>query len=444
MIQLYVSKRFLVNITFLLCFFPWLRVFPVHAETQPIAAIVALLILCFWGIKRDPLSLTLLWFLLCLGGYYLISLALRIESWGPVSLHTVSYALPILVFLALFDKLGLLSVRFYWVAFWLWLMLGVVQYFDCFSAVKPILDGLLGHIIGRYKSVQLGGSRGVLFWGPEPATAAKGILLLLATGFYFYSAGRMRKRALSCIVAGTLGMTLMNKSGTGGLIYGLFLLMLVIGYLVGVLRRRGFIRLSLHVAVILLVGLLCYRGFLWAQEHGYRSRFSYLADRAFCSLTTGRPPLRYMLIQAGGDRFPLVYIGYASLVRGYPMGHGTGGWLTDMSDMIKSCRRYLFNYRVPLWKPYSYGSAVAFDMGFPGLFLLLMFLLQCAMRIGKDRCCPEIRGIRYALCFTGIFHILLLDMISIPTPWLLLAYVAGTEQKTVIVQGDVTWNRTGS
>jgi hypothetical protein len=74
-------------------------------------------------------------------------------------------------------------------------------------------------------------------------------------------------------------------------------------------------------------------------------------------------------------------------------------------------------------KPNSYASALALDTGVLGLFMLLVFLSLFFVFRKKGKLLPMLSGVRWAMVITAVFHILLNDLITIPTPWLILGYV---------------------
>jgi len=423
------TKRSLVNLAFVLCFFPWLRIFPIDAETQPVAGIVGLIIVILYGVKRNPFSVTLFWFIFLVGGYYGISAVRRPHLLLEVSIQTIAYVLPLFVFLAIYDKLHLLSIRLYFGAFLLWITLGILQYFDCFSFLRPILDTLLGHVISRYRSVPIGGSRGVLFWGPEPAIASKVIILFAASGGFFFSVGRINGRSFAAVLLGTIFMTVLNKSGTGSLILAVFLSGMLWGYFAG-LMRSGNLTSLVSVSIIVVLGcLLTLCTFAWMSREHYQSRLFEIAQVTHEFLAQGQkvswPKVYDLLTRVGTNRFPALYAGYASLYHGYGLGRGTGSWLTDTSESVRECAASSDPYHGLKWKPSSYASAVALDMGFPGLIALLIFLSRFLLVATKSCCQPLARAVIYGMALVAVLHILALDILSVPTPWLLLAYIQG-------------------
>jgi hypothetical protein len=72
-------KRRLVNLTFFCCFFPFLKPLPVRAETQPVAGLVALLIILLYRARKSIYSITLPWFMFIIAGYYAISVVVRLH-----------------------------------------------------------------------------------------------------------------------------------------------------------------------------------------------------------------------------------------------------------------------------------------------------------------------------------------------------------------------------
>ena len=218
------TKRFLVNAAFFFCFFPFLKILPITAETQPIAGIIGLIIILLFGIRRNIFSLALLWFIFIVLGYYMVTSVLKPSLLPKITLNTIAYFIPLFVFLSLQDRMHLLSVKLYFTTLYLWLGLGLLQYFNFIAPLNSLLESTLQHIISHYRSSSYGGARGVAFFSQEPSAGVTSVILLLITGVFFYTAGRISRKSMWQAVAVSFLMILLNKSGTGGLLLAIFVL----------------------------------------------------------------------------------------------------------------------------------------------------------------------------------------------------------------------------
>jgi len=435
------SKRTLVNLTFLFCFFPFLKVLPIRAESQPIAGIIGLLLILLYGVRRNVFSITLLWFIFVILGYYLFSVILRPSFLPQITLHTIAYLVPLFVFLSLHDKLNLLSTRLYFAVLALWLSAGIIQFFGAGTFVGRLLNSVLAIFMNMRYFYHPGDVRGVAFFAADHACAARIIILFLATAVFFFLTDRIGKKKLWLVILATVVMMIMNKSGTGGLIFVIFLLGLFFGAIVGAIRCKLFLSLLRVVSCGLVMSGIIVVALALMSKHGYQSRFMEVAKVAYDLVTAKKDTPFYAskLVFVGGVRFPTVYAGYFSLIHQYGLGHGVASWLTGAvayDDFLRDLRLTSYAQRLKDIKPCSYGAAVAFDMGLPGFVLLLIFLFLFTGVAEKGDCRPFVFGLTWAMLFVSICHILVLDLLTIPTPWLLLAYV----RHMSLVQ---TPNRTG-
>lgn len=424
-------KRKLVNLAFFFCFFPFLKVLPIEAETQPIAGIIALVILLIYGVKRTRYSIALLWLVYVVIGYYFITITFRPFLIPKIALHTIAHLIPLFVFLALYDKMNLLSVKLYFLVLLLWLGLGLIQSFDFASPLKVLTDVVLGHLIADYQSSSFGGARGVAFFSQEPSAGANIVVLLMLTGVFFYTVGRISKRSMWLAVTASIVMAILNKSGTVGFLVTVFALGLFVGYLVAlaktgrmVVLMRKFVCIA-AVAAILIAGLL-----MLVSKFQYSSRFVNVAKIVYNDIIVRKQLSFYVMAKIGGFRFLTVYVGYRSIFDNFGLGHGIASYLTEFDRMAKAAGVVFSDY--PLreserWlkvvKPDSYSATVALDVGVVGLLPLLSFLGFFLFSKPMVRLGPGVLVAKWGMLFVGLLRILLLGFISLPMPWLVLCYV---------------------
>ena len=430
------SKRTLVNITFFLCFFPFVRILRLHSvETEPIAGIIGLLIILLYGIKRNIFSITLIWLMFVITGYCAISIILRPSLFPSIILHTIAYFIPLFVFLSLYDKMDLLSPKVYFVALFIWLAVGVVQYFSLFGFLKPILNDVLGIFISRYASSPLGGARGVVFLGPEPSASSTSIILFMLTALFFYATRKISSVVMWLAVCASLFMLFLNKSGTGMLLFVLIPLGFLGGYLavfVRGLKSFSLPRETIYVPFCagLILVVVWFAAVLLQRQYSYRSRFSDSATAAFDRIVVQRDVSMHTWTRLGGFRVPALYVGYRSLGQNYGLGRGVGSWLTDFDQVARSCGVFLENLpllererNLKVVKPGAYGGTLAFDVGAIGLFVLLLFLSLFLVSKFKTKLPPSVSGPMWCIFFVSALKILFMGLVTLPMPWLGLCYV---------------------
>jgi hypothetical protein len=439
------TKRFLVNIAFFFCFFPFLKVLPITAETQPIAGIIGLIIILHFGIKRNIFSLTLLWFIFIVLGYYMITSALKPSMLPKITINTVAYFIPLFVFLGLQDKMHLLSVKLYFTILYLWLGLGLLQYFNFVAPLNSLLESILQHLISRYQSDAYGVTRGVAFFSQEPSAGATSIILLLITGVYFYAAGRISRKSMWQAVAASLLMVLLNKSGTGGFMLAIFVFGFFIGYCMAFIRDGKFLLFVRKFVLIPAVITLLVAGFLsLASKYNYRSRFIDSANVMYKAVFIHGKANLYTFAMIGGFRFLTLYVGYASLAENFGLGHGTASWLTDFDRVARAAGVYLEDYPLreeerflKAVKPNAYTATVAFDMGIIGLVPLVLFFTFFLFSKARTRLPPPIFAAKFGILLTAIAHVVSFGLITLPLPWLLFCYVNYLNGPDVNIRRDI-------
>jgi len=226
-------------------------------------------------------------------------------------------------------------------------------------------------------------------------------------------------------------MLLLNKSGTGGVLLAIFILGLFIGYCVALVRDGKFFLFVRKFVLIPIVLVLLAAGFMTlASKYNYHSRFIDSAKVIHkAAFIQGKPDL-YMFAQMGGFRVLTMYVGYASLVENYAIGHGVASWITDFDRVARASGIYLEDYplraeekALKVVKPNSYAATVAFDMGLIGLAPLVLFVALFLFAKAKTRLLPPLFAVKFGILFLGILHVALFGLITLPMPWLLFCYV---------------------
>jgi hypothetical protein len=431
-----VKKSFLVNLVFMLSFFPFLRLLPISAETQPIAGLVAMIIILLYGVKKSVYSLTLLWLIFIIADYYVLSIILRPYLFLEISLHTIAYFIPLFIFLSLYDKLDLLSPRLYFLVLGLWLALGLIQYFEFLSPVERGLDPFLNVFANRRFSGGYGGVRGAKFFSPEPAAASISIILFMVTGIFFYMVRRIGRTAMWLAILASAIMVFLNKSATAMMFVVLFFVGFLARYFVVFVRgltSLSFPRRVLYVplCVILVLASVWFSSAILTNKYGYHSRFLQVTENAWNQVIVQRDVSLSTLAYIGGWRFPTVYVGYCSLGQNYGLGRGVAAWLTDFDQVARSCGIRLGDFafsfsgrrELPTLKPCSYGSTLAFDTGVFGLTSLLVFMGLFLYQKLYNGFTVHVSAVKWGMLSLVLFSILVMGVLSVPMPWLLFCYV---------------------
>lgn len=424
-------KRGLVNLAFFFCFMPFFKVVNISAETQPIAGIISLFIILLYGVKRSFLSWTILFFIALVFLYTGITATIYPSFLLKILLNGFAYFLPLFVFLALHDKVTLVSPRAFYIVFWVWLIVGIIQYFSVLSPIRSVLDALFKYIIARYIGYAAGGGRGVQFLSPEPSAAATSIFLLGVTGVFLYVHNRINKRQFVIIVLGFLIMVFVNKSGTMMLLTLFFIGVYVLVHLRTLYREHLLLRrIARYTLLALLVGAVGYIALSILFSHKYHSRFGQIIGLTYQAIFVQHLLTLDDMIRIGGFRYLTLYIGYASIFTNYGIGHGIASWLINFPKLEADTHMVLYNYALlgaqrytQFVKPGSYLATVSADMGGPGALVVVTFLVAFfASSWGKNRL-VGLNALKYALLWSAVLNVLMMGLITLPMPWVLLCYV---------------------
>ncbi|MBW4419335.1 MAG: hypothetical protein KME13_08900 [Myxacorys californica WJT36-NPBG1] len=436
--QLY-NQNSLLNLTFLLCFFPFFRIIPIgNSETQPIAAIVAGIYLLN---NQAPkflrhyitlfFSVTAFYFLISVFRYFLVSSEETLVLGALQSILILTT--PLLIFAALFDNLRLISAKTFRFCLYPWLLISILQ--QCFPSILSStgISTVLTILIPRFLGESLGGSRGVSGFSPEPSYAAQIIIGMLAFIFFLRRNGKIRKLEYYFMISSCVIMVFLNLSATIAIFFAIFLTFHV---LVSLMRSAWklltFQLLSQRIGTTLLKFLLI-------------GIFTCLILVSPVILTTILPNSRILDLltsfssssyedfdvfkllnltnELGSQRSISVYAGYFNAFTTHGFGSGLGSWsiqflntLEDSGLNPSKINFFMHNGFVDL-KPYAYGALVAFDMGVVGLVFMSSIFVAAAFR--KLRVNAEISQYAWACLGLSLLMVYFNSVASLPTGWLL-------------------------
>lgn len=164
------------------------------------------------------------------------------------------------------------------------------------------------------------------------------------------------------------------------------------------------------------------------DDRGYESRFQDIS-RIVKNIVIQEDLANLANLAAiGGFRAPTVYVGYWSLLENWGLGHGIGSWVLQFDRVANDAGVIFSDYPLTeeeqvlqVVKPNSYASTLAFDVGIIGLALLVLFLLSFACSDARLK--PKVSAAKWAIFSVACLYLVFMNLISLPMPWLALAYV---------------------
>lgn len=430
-------KEKLVNLLFFFSFFPFLKIIPViTAEVQPISGILAFLILCLYGVKKNLINYLCFILIFIILFYSLISVLSGIQ-YISVALQVVAYTSSILIFIVLKDNLRTISKKVLIVAFSLYIITGILQELNVFGYVIYYLR--LNFLIPRISGGVFGGSRGVSFLSPEPSHSARIIFQMLATILLFRinwlrikaKNWQVSKKEFILYIVSVIFMLTINRSGTGILVLFIFSIAYGCGKLVSIIRKpklKSWIWfVSTLSLVILLTALLVILSKNYYDQFRFLGLINLLTESDFWNLELPR-----FLALLGGKRFLTVIIGYNSLLNNFGLGHGVASYKIQFSYLAEFANIDLASIKTlpesvriaDSLKPDSYASSLAMDTGLIGLTMIIVLLIVCYFQNKSSLELPDyVHHCRFALYAVAVFMILFYSSSAFPVPWVILAYV---------------------
>jgi hypothetical protein len=421
-----------VNLAFFLTFFPSTIYFILPSLSQPVAAIAALPLLFLYPTRDGAVTRWILILVLLISAYIVVSLLIYGEIAKEILANGVSYMLPALYLLAMQDRAHKISIRIYRWALWVWLIIGMIQYFRVFSVLQDPLQSVLKVFIAdRFLMTHYTVDRGVMFFSSEPSTAAPIILLFMICALFLRAQRRISRREMLFSMAASLAMAVMNQSGT----------VVVLIFLAGIgafFDRLGTLRWRsklLGLATVAL-GVWGVGALALVVDSDFRALvvladFARLADPDRLS---GRTVIAG-LSAVGGERLVPLLQGYGSIVDHFGAGHGIASWdiesvVTDVEKVVGISvfefpelrgENGVYSPEAPLGqtKPQAFLAAIAWDTGVPGLLICIVLLLAVLSVARRERRLTEHR---YLFLVPAIVHCALFTQIPLLAPWLMLVF----------------------
>ena len=409
--------------TFVLLFFPSLIFFLTpNNQIQPLSVIPGIFLVLLYPKKINRVSLNTVHFCILIIIYIFVSLFFFDNTFNII-LNGLSYLAPLICFLAIHNRLHLINPKIFSIIFYLWLIVGCIQYFDFFSSIRPILQ-IIGEIMiaDRFSAARVvdgEGGRGVSFLMPEPSGSAIIILVFLQLTMFLYENKQIGSTKYYIMLAMNSLMFVMNSSGTCFLLYTIFLIGLIFKY------RINFLKIL--QTSFLFLGLM-YIYFLYFFDETYQvSRMFEVISYVFKYISGNFDTNDFFIftIMVGGFRTFSLLISYGSIIENYMMGHGVASWnFTSVTDSVqKSLGVNQFDYAnfsnefliTEQIKPWSYASIICFDIGILGL----VFLFILIYRIFLDSKTNLRSKLIYFLPAT--FIVLFMPPISLVAVWLMFA-----------------------
>ncbi|MBE9216256.1 hypothetical protein IQ247_26945 [Plectonema cf. radiosum LEGE 06105] len=418
----------LINLTFILCFFPFFKLIPfLGGEVQPLAVIPALLYLIIFKHKRLLITPIIIYLSIIL--IYLITAVVMfiVEPTNSPSIQSILESLiilisPLVIFVALINNLENISINIFRISIYSWFLISLLQAFYPPALVYSGLSSILSILIPRFLEKAFGGTRGVLGLSPEPSYAAQILIMIFLFSIFFYKIDKFKKNEYYFMLFACFLMFIFNASGS------VFLYLFI--YLISFLPLKIFKQLTfkeIHKIIsLIIISILAFIIIL--------SLFYFFIDKIFTSRVSevitiinstdfnifNINELIDLTVSLGSGRSISVYIGYLNAINSYGFGSGLGSWSIHFLNAFKDSPISHVLYNIDDSKPYSYASLVAFDLGLIGLvaftYMLFSFLLP---HLKKYYVSPHSIG-----CFgVGIFTLYLNSVSSLPAGWLILAII---------------------
>jgi len=331
-------KKLLLNSTFLLCFFPFIRIVPfITAEAQPIAVIPALLYLISFKRSRFFHSYSLPYLL---GIFFYLAISITQIFFNPLNNISASailesfiiFMIPLIIFLALLDNLNLISVKLFKTCIYLWFALSTMQYFFPSLLIYLGVDRVLGTLIARFSSSAIGGTRGVVGFSSEPSHAAQIIFLMFLYCTFFYNNNKLKIWSYYLLLLMCILMCLFNRSTSVALFLIVYFLFHFVFKALFIFKNKiqNFHKIKVKKQNLFIVTFILLGISIIVPQLLTKSR---LADVMFLLSYTKISPfnlfsLLKFTIALGDLRFISVYAGYFNLILTHGFGSGLGSWST--------------------------------------------------------------------------------------------------------------------
>ncbi|MDB9307536.1 hypothetical protein PN471_02495 [Aphanizomenon sp. CS-733/32] len=367
----------LINIIFISCLFPFFKVIPyITAEVQPIASIFAAIYIWFFPLKRKYRFMHKIVLIYCtVILFYFVSAILQSQYELVNFLDSLQSLIilisPLLIFIVLLEKLELVSVRLFRLAYYAWFIISFFQLHLSGILNFTGISLLLTILIPRFSAEQLvDWDRGVVAFAPEPSYGAHVILLLFAFSFFLYRRKLIKNTEFSVLAFLFLFMVYANQSITmGGIISVFFVTYTILELFIGTNYSKCWMFLILLLLLFLFTFILAFANTNLQEIRVFDALSGVISkgidNNFFVELGTSY----------GSTREIGVNTGYYNVLITHGMGSGLGGWGTYSLDSLASNPNIpptMVNLQNTLgnFKPYAYASLVAFDLGLPGLISL--------------------------------------------------------------------------
>jgi hypothetical protein len=420
----------LVNTAFFFCFFPSLLYFAMSgAENQPVAALVVLPLIFMRPLPINKITLPLLVTICVTILYGIVTIFIYPDITAKIILNAGAFIAPMFFFLVMYDKLDLLSPRPFWIALWMWFVMGFAQYLPLPTGLKSPIEDVLRPIITKRFAMTTGpGGRGVEFFASEPSVGAQIILLFALTAVFFYHRGKISRAQLCVVFAITAFMAFFDASGTMVMLIGFLGLGYVLHWMTQ-LRWRSRLTILAAIPLIIVGG---WEAIPPLDNTGSDIRAINVLEmvKAYAPLATSEDVVELM-VMVGGQRALQLDMSAYSLLDNHGLGHGIAAWsvppviehvkrmagvdITDFAELAFEQEKLGEDD-----KPLSYFAITAFDMGVVGLGLLMWCLIQIIFFEG--RIVGPGNGNRLVFVVPAFLWLLQLGVISLIAPWMILAY----------------------
>lgn len=399
--------------TVILAFVPFIKIIPVDAVHQPIAAVPALLlgVLGLWRMDRAVFALLGLSALVML---FTIQSLIRYDSHIETLAQAFAYLSPVIVGVALRGNIHLIPRVVPVALMILFVSVGLMQELNIFHQIYSLLG--LGNVFTFIYSEKVGGGRGVAFLTSEPSIGA---LFLFSIACLFYTMNlsrRYEKKVRYGFIGSFIICVFLNRSATIVVLLAIMSLLLAV-------TSRG----SERLRVLFTVGIFTGMGVLLSildVTRGEASRLQTMYNNVkWLSETTD--DFTVIAAALAGKRLVTVYVGYASLFESGMLGYGVGAHRYVFSkvatgagaDLSRAVTMAEHERIADSFKPDSYLSSVSLEMGIIGV-IAVAAVAWCLCR--GPGSVGQYFAVRMSFAAVAAFLLVLHGNSTLITPWLLL------------------------
>jgi hypothetical protein len=393
-------EKILANILFLMVLFPYVTPLNTPFDTQPFSMLLAGIMFSLYIMKkRDSMPKSL--FVLMLLIPYAIVLTLLLTSDLISGLRSLAgYFTIFFVGFATYQSFHLIKHKLLIFAAWLWLFVGIIQFFFLKS---------FGHwILPRISTSE---ARGVTSLAVEPSYYAIVMVFMMLLNEIFYAKGYFNKNQYKLLIALASIQIIMSFSGMGFL----FLIVFTVSKSISVIMTQSLnkkLKSILAVSVVLTSILIAFTSI---------PKLAYSRAGILISQFWVDPASVILYDYSIAQRLSHIIISSLSIFQNFGLGFGVGEFELKVHNVISDLPTPIRNLFItqgidPGGRIMSGWGSSIFELGIIGLIPLTVFIYIMLKAMRKKH--KEV----YVTCFLVVF---LLMWMAVPYSFPLFAYLLG-------------------